>query len=83
MNPRAVPPDRMGDAGSATDRLEAEVQALRNELAEMRNEQREMARAIEQLVSTFRSLAVHLGIAAEPYQKAKGAAPGRDIPGFG
>jgi prefoldin subunit 5 len=73
----------MAAAGAATDRLEAEVQALRNELAEMRNEQREMARAIEQLVQTFRTLAVHLGIASEPYQKPAGSAKGRDIPGFG
>lgn len=73
----------MAGTGSATDRLEAEVQTLRNEIAELRNEQRQMARSIEQLLTTFRSLAVHLGIAAEPYQKPGTPAAGRDIPGFG
>ncbi|HYK93861.1 MAG TPA: hypothetical protein VEY07_07470 [Thermoplasmata archaeon] len=73
----------MSATGAAGDRLEAEVQALRNELAEMRNEQREMARAIEQLVQTFRSLAVHLGIAAEPYKKSEKGGESREIPGFG
>ncbi|HTT35498.1 MAG TPA: hypothetical protein VMH78_06495 [Thermoplasmata archaeon] len=65
------------------DRLEVELQALRAELAELRNEQREMARAIEQMVTTFRSLAVHLGIASEPYKKpAKSSQTKREIPGF-
>ena len=73
----------MASSGSGTDRLEAEVQALRHELAELRNEQREMARAIEQLTQTFRSLAVHLGIAAEPYGKKAKSAGQREIPGFG
>ena len=52
------------------------------ELAELRNEQREMARAIEQLVTTFRSLAVHLGIAPEPYKKPGKGNSRREIPGF-
>lgn len=73
----------MAGAGAATDRLEAELQALRTELAEMRNEQREMARAVEQLVQTFRSLAVHLGIASEPYKKPLKGGEDREIPGFG
>ncbi len=73
----------MAGGGAATDRLEAELQALRAELAELRNEQHEMARAVEQLVQTFRSLAVHLGIASEPYKKAERATTDREIPGFG
>ena len=73
----------MAGVGSATDRLEAELQALRNELAEMRNEQRELARAVEQLTQTFRSLALHLGIASEPYKKPAKASETREIPGFG
>lgn len=73
----------MAGGGAATDRLEAELQALRTEVAELRNEQREMARAIEQLVQTFRSLAVHLGIASEPYKKSARDADAREIPGFG
>jgi hypothetical protein len=53
---------------------------LRQELAELRREQREMAKSIDQLVTTFRSLATHLGIAAEPYVQ-KGEKQ-RDLPGF-
>jgi hypothetical protein len=68
------------DASSREDRWEAELRVLRQELAELRQEQREMARAIDQLVTTFRSLATHLGIAAEPYVK-KGDRE-RDVPGF-
>ncbi|HZY91569.1 MAG TPA: hypothetical protein VFG07_02160 [Thermoplasmata archaeon] len=73
----------MAGTGSATDRLAGELQALRNEVAELRNEQREMAHAIEQLVQTFRSLAVHLGIASEPYKKPGKGTDDREIPGFG
>ena len=38
---------------------------------------------MDELVRTFRSIAMHLGIAAEPYRKAS-AAPekSRDLPGF-
>ncbi|MCI4336786.1 MAG: hypothetical protein L3K17_06280 [Thermoplasmata archaeon] len=74
----------MVSGGAATDRLEAEVQALRTELAELRNEQREIARAVDELVQTFRSLSVQLGIASQPYKKAH-AKDGshREIPGFG
>jgi len=50
----------------------------------MRAEQREMAMAIQELVTTFRSLATHLGIATEPYARKGGGGSGsRDIPGFG
>jgi len=49
----------------------------------MRAEQREMATAIQELVTTFRTLATHLGIAAEPYVRKGEAASARDIPGFG
>ena len=43
---------------------------------------KEMARSIDQLVTTFRSLAVHLGIASEPYQKGGKSAGRSEIPGF-
>lgn len=49
----------------------------------MREEQRQMATAIQELVTTFRTLAVHLGIAAEPYVRKGQASSGRDVPGFG
>ena len=59
---------------------EAEVRMLRKEIEELRNEQRQMAQAINQLVTTFRSLATHLGIASEPYGTKK--SDDRDLRGF-
>jgi hypothetical protein len=61
--------------------LKAELGALRRELSELHAEQREMAKALEELSATFRSLALHLGIAAEPYKK-RGDSSRRDLPGF-
>jgi hypothetical protein len=68
--------------GSGEDRWEAELRALREELKELRTEQREMAKAIGELVTTFRTLAAHLGIAAEPYSR-KHEPDSRELPGFG
>ncbi len=68
--------------GAGEDRWEAELRALREELKELRAEQREMAKAIGDLVTTFRTLAAHLGIAAEPYAR-KQDRDGRELPGFG
>lgn len=59
-----------------------ELKALREELAAMRAEQRQLASAVEQLTQTFRNLATHLGIAAEPYVKGGREHRDRDIPGF-
>lgn len=74
----------MASGRSPTDRLEAEMQALRGELAELRNEQREIARQVDELVQTFRSLSVQLGIASQPYKRSGGRDSGaREIPGFG
>lgn len=71
----------MATAGGG-ERWEVELRLVREELKALRDEQREMARAINQLVTTFQSLATHLGIAAEPY-RGKGKATGdRDLPGF-
>ena len=66
-----------------TDRWELELRALREELQRMHEEQRQMSAAVQELVTTFRNLAVHLGIAAEPYVRKGGASTGRDLPGFG
>ena len=69
--------------GKGTDAWQVELQQLREELQQMRAEQREMAKAIDQLVTTFKSLALHMGIAAEPYGKKEGRARSeRDLPGF-
>ena len=68
--------------GSGEDRWEAELRSLREELKELRAEQREMAKSIGDLVTTFRMLATHLGIAAEPYNRRQSGGS-RDLPGFG
>jgi hypothetical protein len=59
---------------------EAELRMLRKEIEDLRRDQQEMANSIRQLVVTFRSLATHLGIAAEPYAGKK--KDERDVPGF-
>ena len=69
--------------GAAWERTEAEIRALRTELAELRNGQEKLARAVAELTETFRTLAVHLGIASEPYRKGEKAAERPDVPGFG
>jgi ribosomal protein L19E len=71
----------MGSGGNE-DRWEAELRSLREELKELRAEQREMAKAIDQLVTTFRTLAGHLGIAGEPYRGKERPSSDRDLPGF-
>lgn len=72
----------MTDQGSS-ERWEVGIRTLHEELQKMRAEQREMAAAIQELVTTFRNLATHLGIAAEPYVRKGDPSRGRDIPGFG
>jgi chromosome segregation ATPase len=61
---------------------EAELRALRQELRELKAQQEAMAQAINQLVTTFRSLATHLGIAAEPYQPKGTDTRKSDLSGF-
>lgn len=70
---------------SGADPVELELASIRQQLTELRAEQHEMKQAIEELVRTFRSVAMHLGIAAEPYRKGGTSADrskGSDIPGF-
>ena len=71
----------MSDLPTSRNAVEAEVRALRAEVAELRAEQKAMARAIEEMTQTFRTLAVHLGIASEPYKK-KAEDRAKEIPGF-
>ncbi len=66
----------------SSDRWEVELRALQEEFRAMRAEQREMAKAVHELVTTFRTLAAHLGIAAEPYARKAEARSDRDLPGF-
>jgi len=70
-----------GPSGEA--HWEAELRALRQELAELRREQQELARAVNQLTTTFRTLATHLGIAAEPYERKERRESTTSPPGFG
>jgi uncharacterized coiled-coil DUF342 family protein len=63
-----------------TERWEVELRELRQEIQEIRNEQRELAKAVDQLVRTFTSLSNHLGITAEPYSRKERR--DRDVPGF-
>ncbi|MGA9839189.1 MAG: hypothetical protein WBF81_06820 [Thermoplasmata archaeon] len=63
-----------------TERWEVELRQLREELHELRAEQRELAKAIDQLVRTFTTLSTHLGITAEPYAKKEKRE--HDVPGF-
>ncbi len=62
--------------------VELELRALRAEIAQLRQEQKEMAAAVEQLLTTFRGLATHLGISTEPYGRRGAGTSGRDLPGF-
>jgi hypothetical protein len=67
------------------DPVELELASIRQQVSELRAEQQEMKQSIDELVKTFRSLAMHLGIAAEPYRKGGSPgdrAKGSDIPGF-
>ncbi|HLY76461.1 MAG TPA: hypothetical protein VKT21_01090 [Thermoplasmata archaeon] len=71
---------------SGADPVELELASIRQQLSELRAEQQEMKQAVEELVRTFRSLSMHLGIAAEPYRKGSSSsdrARNPDIPGFG
>lgn len=70
--------------GSDEARWEAELRGLREELQQLRAEQKEMARAIHQLLQTFRILAAHLGISSEPYVVSKDSdrPSDRDLRGF-
>ncbi|MGI0071938.1 MAG: hypothetical protein ACRECT_07760 [Thermoplasmata archaeon] len=65
---------------TGTERWEAELRQLREELHELKSEQRELAKAVDQLVRTFTVLSTHLGITAEPYSKKE--RPDRDVQGF-
>jgi len=62
--------------------VEGEVRALRQEVAELRNGQQELLRAVEEMTRTFRTLAVHLGIASEPYKKEGSSDRKKEMPGF-
>jgi hypothetical protein len=68
--------------GPGEARWEIELRSLREELRQLRAEQKEMAQAVHQLVQTFRTLAAHLGIAAEPYVRKESDSSDRDLPGF-
>jgi chaperonin cofactor prefoldin len=67
-----------------TERWLAELQQLRQEIAELRAHQQEMARSISELVTTFRALALQMGIASEPYKtrRSSRSSDSSEPPGF-
>ncbi len=70
---------------SPADPVELELVDCQHLTRTSRAEQQEMKQAIEELVRTFRSLAMHLGIAAEPFPEGRlvrQPAKGSNIPGF-
>lgn len=71
----------MAHTGGTTG-WEIEIKALREELQLLRAEQHETAAAVKELVTTFRALATHLGIASEPYARKGEPGRERDLPGF-
>lgn len=62
------------------ERWEVELRQLREELHELRAEQRELAKAVDQLVRTFTTISTHLGITSEPYSRKERR--NQDVPGF-
>ncbi len=72
----------MASEGSGSGIGTSEIVALRQEIRELREEQKAMAEAINQLVATFRMIATHLGIAAEPYVRAETRQRRDEPPGF-
>ncbi len=74
----------MTEGPTESARWEVELRALHQELNELRTEQRELARAVAQLVQTFQALATHMGLVTEPYSKKPAEETARgDVPGFG
>jgi len=69
--------------GQGRSVVEGEVRALRQEVAELRAEQKALLAAMEEMTRTFRAIATHMGIAAEPYKRAGEPPREREIPGFG
>jgi hypothetical protein len=72
----------MSSQGASSGGWELEMVALRQEIRDLRSEQKEMAAAINQLVATFRMIATHLGIAAEPYVRGESRKGKDGPPGF-
>ncbi len=62
------------------ERWEVELRQLREELHELRAEQKELAKAVHQLVRTFTTLSTHLGITSEPYSRKERR--NQDVQGF-
>ena len=66
-----------------SERKEVDLRSLQQEIELMRAEQREIAAALRELVTSFRMIATHLGIASEPYLRKTESTRGRDVEGFG
>jgi prefoldin subunit 5 len=65
------------------DRILTEINALRQDIAQMQQAQAELGRAMQEMTQTFRAIATHLGIAAEPYRTRSASRREEGPPGFG
>jgi hypothetical protein len=81
MNGQGLGPSMSDGQGRSV--VEGEVRALRQEVAELRAEQKALLAAMEEMTRTFRAIATHMGIAAEPYKRNGEPPREREIPGFG
>lgn len=66
--------DRWAEASLKLEELKQEVEALKQQ-------QRELAEGVGELLQTFRSLAMHMGVTTEPYRP--GSKKSTPPPGFG
>jgi uncharacterized coiled-coil DUF342 family protein len=60
--------------------LFARLEELRQEVKRLRDGQEEMARSVEELLSTFRQISIQLGVARDGYTPKKDAGRGKDPP---
>jgi chromosome segregation ATPase len=60
--------------------LFARLEELRQEVKRLRDGQEEMARSVEELLSTFRQISIQLGVAREGYTPKKDGRSGKDPP---
>ena len=73
----------MRDPSDRASELFARLEELRQEVKRLRDGQEEMARSVEELLSTFRQISIQLGVARDGYAPKKDPGKGRaPPPGF-
>ena len=58
----------------------ARFEELRQEVLRLREQQEALAQGVQELLATFRRLAIHLGIATDAYRPNRGGAGAREPP---